>query len=70
MLLSNFRDASILEMLFHCFLFLIFLLFSSFSLGSRHAPIFTRRAPHVYRRMPVIRWRAPFRLLLHIPGSF
>ena len=64
MLLSNFRDASILEMLFH------FFLFSSFSLGSRRVPIFTRRAPHVYRHMPVMRWCAPFRLLLHILGSF
>ena len=71
MLLSNFGDTSVLEKLFHFFfLFLIFLFFSSFSLGSKHAPIFTWRAPHAYRRMPVMRWCAPLQLLLHILGIF
>ena len=58
---------------FSFFFFLLFSFFSSFfffSLGSRCAPTFMRRAPYAYRHTPIVMWRTPLWLQLHIPSSF
>ena len=52
------------------FFFFFFSSFFFFSLGSRCAPTFMRRAPYAYRHTPIVMWRTPLWLQLHIPSSF